>query len=129
MIKKNIVRLKVTSSERSPEQITQAIGLPSSKSWHIGDNRANTIISEKLNGWIFESNLPHSASLEDHVGNLLDRLSTQTVEIKHISEKDSVEFSCVVYASATPALNFSKEVLQCICEMGASLDIDLYIIE
>jgi hypothetical protein len=40
-----------------------------------------------------------------------------------------VEISCVIYANAAPALNFDKSVVDKLARLGASLDIDLYILE
>jgi len=47
--------------------------------------------------------------------------------IRALSENETVELSCVVYASTPPSLNFDKSVIQQVYQLGASLDIDLYI--
>ena len=122
-----IVRLKIISNRQTPEQITDTVGLTCDKSWRIGDKRGKTIIVEKNNGWVLNSSLPKSASLEAHVENLLERLSPCAAKIQMFAEHDDVEFSCVIYAATPPALNFSKVVVQNISLLGASLDVDLYL--
>ncbi len=121
-----IVRIKILSVLRPPEEITQRLGLSCDKSWRTGDLRANTIIVENSNGWILNSGLPKTAALEVHVKKLLDRLAPSAGEIQKLSRDDTVEFSCVLYCETSPALNFDKMVIRKICEMGASLDVDVY---
>jgi len=123
-----IVRLKIISNRQTPEQITDTVGLACDKFWRIGDKRGKTIIVEKNNGWVLNSSLPKSASLEAHIESLLERLSPFATKIHMFAEHDVVEFSCVIYAANPPALNFSKEVVQNISLLGASLDVDLFLI-
>lgn len=122
-----IVRLKVTSTSRTPEQISDATGILCDHSWRIGEKRGKTIIIEKTNGWILNSKMPKNASLEAHIKELLGRLLVHADRIRVLSENETVELSCVVYASTPPSLNFEKSVIQQVCQLGASLDIDLYI--
>jgi hypothetical protein len=124
-----IVRLKIISCRQTPEQITDTVGVTCDKSWRIGDKRGKTIIVEKNNGWVLNSSLPKSASLEAHIQDLLERLSPYAEKIQMFAKLDHVEFSCVVYAVNVPALNFSNAVIQNISLLGASFDIDLYLIE
>jgi hypothetical protein len=46
-----------------------------------------------------------------------------------LSAVAEVEFSCVIYAEATPTLNFDASVVYKLARLGAALDIDLYCIE
>jgi hypothetical protein len=64
---------------------------------------------------------------EAHIKELLGRLLVHADRIRVLSENETVELSCVVYASTPPSLNFEKSVIQQVCQLGASLDIDLYI--
>jgi hypothetical protein len=125
---KTIVRLKIISTNRTPEEIDELVGIRSHKSWHIGDRRPTTIIQETNNGWVLNSEVSKSATLEAHIAQILDRVIPYAGRIHFLSEQDIVELSCVIYASASPALNFSNTVIQQISSLGASLDIDLYIL-
>jgi hypothetical protein len=122
-----IVRLKIASSRHTPEIITRALGLSSDRSWRVGDKRPHTIIEEKNNGWIINSGRPKATSLEEQVQALLDRVDQCKGAIKVLSRDASVEFSCVVYADTAPALNFSADIIDRLGQLGASLDIDLYL--
>ena len=122
-----IVRLKVTSASRTPEQISDATGILCDHSWRIGEKRGKTILVEKTNGWVLNSKMPKNAPLEAHIEELLGRLLVHADRIRALSEQETVEFSCVIYASAPPSLNFKKSVIQRVCQLGASLDMDLFL--
>lgn len=127
MADETTVRLKITSASRTPEQISEATGLTCDRSWRIGEKRGKTTIVERSNGWVLNSTLPKSASLEAHIEELLGRLLARADKIRALSEHDTVELSCVVYAILPPALNFDKSVIQRLAQLGASLDVDLYL--
>jgi hypothetical protein len=127
MSDETIVRLKITGTNRPPEQISKAIGLTCDRSWRIGDKRENTVIVEKTNGWVLNSGLPKTASLEAHIEDLLKRLLAHADKLRLLSEDECTELSCVVYAASPPALNFDKTVIQRLSDLGVSLDIDLYL--
>ena len=74
-----------------------------------------------------EIKMPKNAPLEAHIEELLGRLLVHADRIRALSEQETVEFSCVIYASAPPSLNFNKSVIQRVCQLGASLDMDLFL--
>ena len=124
-----IVRLKILSVTYTPDQITSITGLRCDRSWLVGDKRGNTTILEKCNGWILNSNLPKDASLVDHIENVLEQAGPVASNLRALSEYAEVELSCVIYSFSPPALNFKCEIIERINTLGASLDIDLYILE
>jgi hypothetical protein len=73
--------------------------------------------------------MPEAADLGDHINVLLALLESRAEAIKAMSATCIVEISCVIYANAAPALNFDKSVVDKLARLGASLDIDLYILE
>jgi len=108
--------------------ITEAVGLACDKCWHCGDKRARSIIVEKDNGWVLHSGLPKTASLDAHIEALLSKLDPFKESIRFISLADTVELSIVIYAPSPPALNFDSSIINQLTELGASMDIDLYIL-
>ena len=123
------VQLYIFSVLKTPEQITKIVGIPCDKSWRIGDKRGKSILTHKKNAWALCSNLSNSDSIQEQVEKLLERLSPYKNKIKKISENDNVQFSCIIHTSTSPALHFSMAIMRKICQLGASLDIDLYLIE
>jgi hypothetical protein len=126
MIQETIVRLKIISGTRSPEMITEAIGLQCDKWWHYGDKREHTIIVEKNNGWVLHSGLPRTASLDEHIDALWRILEPVKAKIRCLASTELVELSCVIYSSFSPALYFECSVINRLAELGAGMDIDLY---
>lgn len=128
MAQETLVRLKITSATYTPGAITSATGLQCDKSWHAGDTRKPTTIVEKDNGWILNSGLSEAASLDEHMESLLGMIEPAKEVIRSFSATDSVELSIVIYAPSPPALNFPYSIINRAAELGASIDIDLYII-
>lgn len=122
-----IVRLVIRSQDLSPEEITSAVGLRCDQSWVSGQRRGPTIILQTDNGWVVGSGLPRTSPLEDHVDSLLRRLAPIAEKVKELSTRNAVEVSVVIYAENEPALSFESRTLNVLAGMGASLDIDLYI--
>ena len=127
MINETKVRLKILSQTRTPEMITAAVGLQCDKWWHVGDIRKHTTIIEKNNGWVLHSGLPTTADLESHIKVLLDILEPAKEIIRDISVTTIVEFSVVIYSASPPALNFERSTIKRLAELGAGMDIDLYV--
>ncbi len=122
------VRWVVTSRELDPEEIAVRLGLPAEFAWRIGELRPHTIIRETNHGWTVGSGLNRSAALECHVEALLRILEPRAVHLKDMADQVAVMLSCVIYAESPPALNFEPDVIRRLAGLGASLDIDLYII-
>jgi hypothetical protein len=51
MMQETIVVLTVASTTTTPEMVTEALGIACDRSWHIGDVRASTVITEWNHGW------------------------------------------------------------------------------
>lgn len=127
MARETHVRLKVTSENLTPDEVTACMGLQCDKSWKIGDKRGATIIQEKTNGWIFSSPLDVSAPLDDHLRFMEHALLTCVPQVNKITGKANIELSIVIYSHEIPSLLFSRATINLISCLSASLDIDLYI--
>jgi hypothetical protein len=121
-------KLGIFSSTLTPDQVNSILGIKCDQSYLIGDRRGRTNILEKENGWIIFSNIPRDAPLEDHVKNLLERVSPIIDKIRGIADRPDaeVELGCVIHANEEPPLFFTKEVVATLHRMGASIDVDLY---
>jgi hypothetical protein len=56
-----------------PETITSRIGLKPSRVWAKGDRNEKTHLERKFSRWSLDSRLERSASLEDHVKDVLEQ--------------------------------------------------------
>ncbi len=122
------VELAIVSQTYTPETITKVIGLESDRQWHAGDLRGQTIIVEKENGWVLHSGLPKEVDLDSHLERILDVLEPSKDAIRSLTMSATVELSVVIYSPDRPALYFDPSVIHRIEELGAGLDIDIYIL-
>jgi hypothetical protein len=125
-----VVELQIRSHLRTPEEITDILGVACDRFWHVGDFRAKvTRLKEKTHGWILSSGLPRSAPLEQQVSALIGRCAPAADKLRMLAAQDDVLFACVLYTTSIPALYFDAAVVCEISSFGAGLDIDVYLLD
>src|SRR5690606_33976148 len=122
------VRLVITSDSGNPKQISKEVGLNCDRGWTQGDLIKGTTRHTRNHGWVLDSSLPSSASLAEQSTALLRRVEMVKDAIRCSSHYHSVTFSCVIYSNRRPAIIFENEVLRGITALGATLDVDVYIV-
>jgi hypothetical protein len=122
--------LIITSNTITPIQISNILGILYDECHLVGDLRKNTIIQEKENVWIIRSHLLRSISINEHINELLERISPTIERIGELATQHEirVQFSCVIFTSTRPPLSFSREQVVLISKLGANIDIDLYLL-
>lgn len=123
--------LGIFSHTLTPDQLNSMLGMKCDRGYVVGDVRKPTIIREKENGWIIRSRLPRNAPLEKHVNDMLERVEPIKKIVRQLADQPDVEvqFRCVVETSSgNPGMFLSRRQVADICEMGASLDIDTYVL-
>jgi hypothetical protein len=118
----------IFSSTLTPDRINSMLGIKCDKGYLTGDRRGGTIIREKENSWIIYSRVPRDFPLKDHIEDILERVAPVANKIRKITDQPDteVELGCVIHAIKEPPLFFSREQVSILCEMGASIDVDLY---
>jgi hypothetical protein len=122
-------KLGIYSKVLNPDQVTSILGIACDKGYERGDIiRPHGIVHRKENQWFIYSRISIEAPLEGHVNDLLKRVSSIKDKIKNIADQpdNDVELSCVIHSKEETPLFFTKEVIYALCEMGASIDVDLY---
>jgi len=122
------VRLKILSEQLTPSQLDSMIGIRCDEGWLKGGFKPRTKMIARKHGWLLESGLPASDLIEHHISSLLARVSPFAEKIRLVSDKADVSFSCVVYTNTRQGFCFSSSTVNAICRLGASLEIDLYIL-
>ncbi len=109
----------------TPNELDSLLGVKCDRGFL--DVRPSTTIRYK-SGWLLRSRLPGKAPLEDHVKDLLERVSPIAEKIGSIAQRPNVEvqFGCVIYTSTRQEFYFTREQVAAICAMGAYIDVDLY---
>ncbi len=123
------VRLNVTDFSCRPNEIGRILGLRSSKTWRAGEKIESTIRLHKQNGWRLDSGLT-KGSIEQKVKFLISKIQPKLKAFKRLPPHAAIELSCIIYTRSDhrPAISFPREALKTLSEIGASIDIDLYIL-
>ena len=120
------VSFKIVSDNLTPEDIEESTGLTCDYKWRIGDKRGKTIIIEKTNGIVLESNLQPETPLQDQITALLERLEPYDSAISNLPRETYRELGCVIYSEERPDLFFSAVIVNKISKMNACFGIDYY---
>lgn len=123
-------RILIADFDFDPSRITRDLGIKPSKTWQRGQSTVpGALIKHRENGWAFDSKLPKSATIERHAENILAALAPAWEKITSLSKIYYVELSCAVYSFGgdRPELGFEKQIIKQLAEIGARIDIDLYI--
>jgi hypothetical protein len=123
-------KLGIYSDSITPDEVTSLLGIRCEKSYQEGDLivRPHATLRQQQNAWIIYSQCPGNSALEDHVKDLLARVSACLDKIKNISDHPgtTVELGCVFYSKNAPPLFFTKDMISTLARMGAEIDIDMY---
>lgn len=126
-----LLGIDYNSEDLEPEEITAVIGIVPTKTWKVGDLISKgATLRHKQNGWSLKSKLEDSATLEDHVESVLERLKPSWQHLVKMCTRYYTEIECIiyVYGDDSPAIHFNRETLKRISELNAEIDIDLYVL-
>lgn len=125
------VGLRIVGSGSNPEEISTLLGVQPTHTWRPGDRVEQSQVRRETTGWAINSDLKETAELDAHVKHVFTLLPSNLAEIG--SERLAgfeVELSCAVYTTGEmPSLNLSPAALALLHRAGASLDIDIIMIE
>ena len=120
--------LEILSENLAPDNINSILGMTCDKSWSIGEVIKPSSRRAKKNICDYYSRIEQDAPLEDHIKDLLERVSPIIGKIKSLSIQPGIDvwFNCVVHTNTRPAIFFTNEQISTINAMNANLDVDLY---
>src|SRR5947207_9065115 len=122
--------LTLTGSGYDPDEITQQVGVTPTDTWRLGERIQNTALRHKHDGWSFSTGLQESFDLSQQVRTLLDQLQPYFAALTNCCRRWSLEaeIECVIYAEGQiPAIHFDPDDVKRIAELGAEIDVDLYV--
>ena len=110
-----------------PAQITERVGVTPTKSCLEGDAIAGTQMVLKCSRWQLHSRLEKTATLEQHVSDVLAQLDTNREAFKLLSDELGGVMELVGYFNAYyPGLTFERDVVARLAQYSLSLDCDFY---
>lgn len=119
---------KISSPTLSAEEISKRLDLKPDQSWRIGAVRGSFGSVEKQHGFVLDSNLGLSETVEAHIKAMLKRLAPCASKVSALGTDLTIEFSLIIHRKKAPLIHFDREDLRAIAVMGAVLDIDMFVI-
>ena len=118
-------------SNVDPGDITAALGIVPSTTWRVGDLIPNTPMARKDNGWRLSSPRRASYHLEDEIKYVIDKVSSRVDAIRAtiVKFRLEAEIACAVYVKGdVPSMHLDNDLVRIVAELGADIDIDLYVL-
>lgn len=125
------VFLYLTDFDCEPEDVTSALGIQPSQVWSRGDKFGPRMqLERKDTAWILRSPLDEPWNIQSHFRWLLDRLPDRLDCLSSVTDCWYAQMSVVAYmpGNNTPALSFDPPMVARFAQLGAALDIDLYVV-
>jgi len=110
-----------------PAQITERVGINPTKSSLEGDAIERMQMVRKCSRWQLHSRLETTATLEQHVSDVLAQLDENGNAFKQLSAELGGVMELVGYFHAYyPGLTFERDVIERLAEYSLSVDCDFY---
>ncbi len=110
-----------------PAQITERVGVHPTKSSLEGSAIEQTPMVRKTSRWELHSRLETTATLEEHVVDVLNQLDDKRNAFKQLSVELGGVMELVGYFHAYyPGLTFERDVIKRIAGYSLSMDCDFY---
>lgn len=113
-----------------PPLVTRRLALTPSRAFRAGDPIVREKGKRRTNGWVLSIGPERSFAVHEQVERLIAQLKPKTAEIVGLREELGVELRiyCIVYvADQTPNIWFKPDVVAWASQVGASIDVDLYV--
>lgn len=123
-----LVRLQITSTALTPQDIEARLGLKPDTTWKIGDRTGVFGSVEKANGFTLDSSLNLTISLEEHIHSLIARVSPRAQKIGELASQAAIVLLCVLSRKSIPPMTFDRDDVRWLAVMGAKIDIELGLI-
>jgi hypothetical protein len=115
------------SGSFDPDQITERVGVKPTESHREGELLPRGTMRRKTGRWSLFSRLERSASLEQHIADVLDQLDSNAAAFELLSSELDGVLELVGYFHAYyPGLVFDRELVQRIARYSLSVDFDFY---
>ena len=110
-----------------PARITERVGINPTESCLEGEPVKGTKVVRKSSRWILSSRLDTTATLEQHVADVLTQLDAKKDKFRQLSAELGGIMELVGYFYADyPGLTFERDVIARLSEYSLSVDCDFY---
>jgi hypothetical protein len=110
-----------------PESVTAKLGLERSEAWKKGDRNERTHLERKFSRWSIDSRLERSASLEDHVRDVLEQVLPNADRIRQVATEYKVWVQLVgFFYNNYPGFGMDRELISGLAQLNVGVDCDFY---
>jgi hypothetical protein len=110
-----------------PESVTAKLGLEPSETWKKGDRNERTHLERKFSRWSIDSRLERSASLEDHVRDVLEQVLPNADQIRQVATEYKVWVQLVgFFHNNYPGFGMDRELISGLAQLNVGVDCDFY---
>jgi hypothetical protein len=125
------VALELLSSDTSPDEISERLGLQPTKSWRAGETELHSTSPHKDSRWILRLAARPAVDFTDLVEELLLQLDPCKAEVAALAQDSrfSARLSCIGYMTTiVPAVYFENQLLRRVAELGLDLNVDIFLV-
>ena len=113
--------------EFDPETISVRLGLEPSEAWVKGSRNERTHLERKFSRWSLNSRLDHSASLENHVKDVLEQSLPKAEKIRELGNEYEVGVQLVGhFYNDYPGFGLDCDVISGLARLNVGIDCDFY---
>ncbi len=134
-ISHNYVSFRIYDFDVFPDELTARLGVKPTEIRIKGETRLigqfnQSKIINKENVWILKSELPLTASTEDHINNILSKIESHQNEFANVAKQFYSEFKCALYVyKENSGIHLDEKLLQKVAFLNARIDLDIYNID
>jgi hypothetical protein len=122
----------ILSDELLPDQITDRLGIRPSRAWLRGDLNVGGV-PLRHNGWELHSDIPATLPAEEHLENLLARLTPISAALASLQQDPEVVSVALWLKRAgdnwNPGLSLSPGQVEALATLRTGLEVDIYVDE
>jgi hypothetical protein len=114
-----------------PVEISRRLGLAPTKVARRDERIGKSALQYKCDIWSISTGKRESLALEEQVREILAQVGTSAHAIRSARDElsISVELACAVYVEGqAPSMTLGPETIAQLAELGAGVDIDLYVL-
>lgn len=118
--------LRIYSHSKSPDEISDALGLVFDSGWKAGESRKGSKYVHKENGWALDEYCDDAEEFMTVVESLLLRFSHRRCEVAEIGDVYRACIVCTILAPRPPGVILPLKVIDELAKARLSLGIDMY---
>ena len=110
-----------------PSTISTHLQLQPTEQWMKGSRNERTHLERKFSRWSLESRLDRSASLEDHVRDVLDQTLGHAEEIRQVGKEHTTHVQLVGwFHNDYPGFGMERDIISGLASLNIGIDCDFY---